>query len=351
MIIAQALPIPTDIQLPIPGNIGLFEVLLIASFLLHIIFVNVTISLSTGAVVLEMSGMVKKNSLYDKMAQICSFHASIHKSIAVVLGVGPLLIVSVIYTQFFYPSTILIGKAWLSVIILLITAFLLLYVYKFTWDKMSNRKGLHLLIGLLATLILLFVPLIFIVNIVSMLHPEKWMTANGFFHSLFHYPQIWQRYAHFILASFAAGGFYMYLFYAFKQKRRKDQVLGEEELIVETNMKRVGIKATFWITACQLIAGMLVLMSLKRDVMLLYMGEDSLLTGLLVASIAITLVLLGFLYMAGRNDSNRAFLGAIASFVLVVAVMGWMRHEVRESYVQPHLEDHPRTVERVDAGK
>ncbi|CAM5476701.1 Cytochrome c class I OS=Lysinibacillus sphaericus OX=1421 GN=LS41612_16095 PE=3 SV=1 [Lysinibacillus sphaericus] len=44
--------------------------------------------MTAGAVGLEITGIMKKNSLFDKMAQICSFHASIHKSIAVVLGVG-----------------------------------------------------------------------------------------------------------------------------------------------------------------------------------------------------------------------------------------------------------------------
>src|SRR5690606_37533180 len=106
--------------------------------------------------------------------------------IAVVLGVGPLLIVSVIYTQYFYSSTILIGKAWLSVIIILIVAFLLLYLYKFTWDRWQTKKGIHLTVGSIGAIILLFVPLIFIVNVVSMLYPEEWAGANGFFHSLFY---------------------------------------------------------------------------------------------------------------------------------------------------------------------
>ncbi|PAQ15640.1 cytochrome c class I [Bacillaceae bacterium SAOS 7] len=345
MILAQALPIPNDIQLPIPGDMGLLTVLLIVTFLLHIVFVNVTISLATGAVILEAIGMKKQSKLYDRIAQICSYHASIHKSIAVVLGVGPILLVSIVYTQYFYSSTILIGKAWLSIIVLLIVAFLLLYAYKFLWEKLANKKVLHLLIGLVASLILLFVPLIFIVNVVSMLYPEKWMESNGFFHGLFYYPQVWQRYAHFMLSSFAAGGLYLYLFYTFKYRSKKKQEPSYQEEEADHRVRKIGIKATFWITLCQFAAGTLVLFALKQDVMLLYMGGNALTTGLLVGSIIVTLILLGFLYITDKKDSHRAFMGALASFLLVLGMMGWMRHEVREAYLQPHIEDHPRTME------
>lgn len=345
MMFAQALPIPNDIQLPIPGDMGLLTVLLIVTFLLHIVFVNVTISLATGAVILEAIGIKKQSPLYDRMAQICSYHASIHKSIAVVLGVGPILLVSIVYTQYFYSSTILIGKAWLSIILLLIAAFLLLYAYKFLWQKLKNKKMLHWLIGLAACIILLFVPLIFIVNVVSMLYPEKWMESNGFFHSLFSYPQVWQRYVHFMLSSFAAGGLYLYLFYTWKRRRNRKQDQNYQEKKADHQIRKIGIKTTFWLTLFQLAAGMFVLFALKREIMLLYMGGNTLTTSLLMASIVVTLILLGFLYVTDKKDSYRAFTGAVASFLIILGLMGWMRHEVREAYLQPHIENHPRTLE------
>ncbi|KIQ94864.1 hypothetical protein LH47_01044 [Anoxybacillus thermarum] len=332
------LAIPPDFPLPIPGNLSLLEFLIVLTFLLHIVFVNLTISLANGAIALEGVGMIKKSKRLDDMARICSFHASVHKSIAVVLGVAPLLIISVIYTQYFYTSTLLIGKAWLSIIILLITSFLLLYLYKFSWEKWENKKGLHFIVGLIASAILLFIPFIFIVNIVSMLYPEKWETANGFFHSIVHYPQIWQRYAHFILASLAAGGFYMYFYFTWKQKK---QTLSD----VEQTLKIGGVKVTFWITLLQLVFGSLLLMSFRRDVMLLFMGDDLLLTTLLLTSILLTIVLCALLYVAMKKDTPKWFYASIACFVLIVALMGWMRHEVREAYLQPYMDEYPRTFD------
>src|SRR5690606_23262728 len=108
------------------------------SFLIHILVVNITVGSSTLAVFQEIKGVMRKDKLIDNFAYQLANHASVLKSIAVVMGVAPLLLISVIYTQYFYPSTILIGKMWLSLIIILITAFLILYAYKFLWTRMDG---------------------------------------------------------------------------------------------------------------------------------------------------------------------------------------------------------------------
>lgn len=333
--------ISPDNPLPIPAPVPLLEVLIVLTFILHIVFVNFTISLTAGAVVLEILGIAKENPVYDAMAKISSTHASIHKSIAVVLGVAPLLMASVIYTQYFYASTILIGEAWLSILWLLIIAFLLLYLYKFTWDKWQHKKALHLSVGIAAMAILCFIPLIFIVNVVSMLHPELWSTAQGFFHSLFHYPQIWQRYLHFMLASLATGGFYFFIFYSFKKRKASLQA-------PQQALKIFGVKVGLWITIVQLVSGFILLFSFKRDIRMLYLGDDMLLTGLLVASIVLTLILCVLLFTAAQKDSGKAFSASLLTFVLILAIMGWMRHELREAYLAPYLEDNPRTEQRAE---
>ncbi len=336
------LPISPDNPLPIPGPIGLMELLIIVTFIIHILFVNFTVSLATGAVGLEIAGKIRKNALLYHMAKSCSFHASIHKSIAVVMGVAPLLIISVIYTQYFYPSTILIGKTWLSVIPLLIIAFLLLYLYKFTWDKWENKKALHILVGFAAVLILLYIPLIFIVNITSMLYPDKWGDVQGFFPSLLHYPQIWERYLHFILAT---GGFYVFLFYAYKNRKKG----GLEDY--EQSLKLFGAKVGLWITVLQLIAGFLLLFAFKTEVRILFMGEDLLLTTLLMISIVLTIILCIFLFLAGYKDSFKSFVLSAAVFVLIVDIMGWIRHEVRDTYLSPYFDEFPRTEQSLELEK
>lgn len=339
--------IPPDIELVIPGNVGFFEFLLVLSFLIHIIFVNITIGSSSMAVYQEIKGIRTRKLEDDKLAFQLATHTSILKSIAVVLGVAPLLLVSVIYTQYFYPSTILIGKAWLSLLIILAVAFLLLYAYKFTWDKMKDhptKKRIHVLFGLSGSLLLLFVPLIFIVNVVSMLYPEMWEGANGFFHSLAYYPQIWPRYFHFILASFAIAGFYAYYWNNRLQKKAGDDDVDDVKQLVTEKGKRLGLQVLIVTTALQFLFGFLLLFSFESNIRLLYLGDDLLLTTLLIVSLLTTGLLLYFLYLLMAKDKRKYLFMSAVSFVIILAAMGWMRHELRETYLNPYLDENQRTT-------
>lgn len=109
--------------------------------------------------------------------------------------------------------------------------------------------------------------------------------------------------------------------------------------------KKLGITTAFWTTALQLVFGTLLLISLKKEVMLLYMGENLLLTSILLGSIIVTFLLIFFLFMVMRTDAKRWIHLSISSFILVIALMGWMRHEVREAYIEPYEQLSPRTVQ------
>ncbi|QEO62804.1 cytochrome c class I [Bacillus altitudinis] len=336
--------IPKDLDLPIPGNIGILEILIVVSFLLHILFVNITVGSSALAVFQEIKGIYSKREEDDLLAYQLSHHTSVLKSIAVVLGIAPLLIISIMYTQYFYPAMILIGKTWLALIVILITAFLFLYAYKFTWRNMKNgwKKGIHVIFGIIGSLLLLFVPLIFIVTVVSMLYPDMWNGSKGFFHSLIYYPQIWQRYFHFILASFALAGFYLY-FWNQRLYRTGSKNLNHEKLLRKG--KKLGVQVMFISSFFQFFTGFWLLMSFEPHIRLLYMGEDFLLTSLLVFSIILTFVMLFFLYLLMKFDQRKYFTCSIIVFILVMSLMGWMRHELRETYIKPYKERAPQTIQ------
>lgn len=219
---------------------------------------------------------------------------------------------------------------------------------------MSNGKLkiLHVFIGASGSLILLSVPLIFIVNVVSMLYPEMWAGSNGFFHSLFYYPQIWPRYFHFILATFAVTGIYLYFWNGRLQKRilvEKEENVDVQDyaLKMETYRrgKRLGVLTTIWTTILQFVAGIVLLFSFDQDIMLLYMGEDLLLTSLLIGSLLFTLVLVFFLYKLMKTDLKKYFILSLSTFILILGIMGWMRHELREAHLKPYIDENPRTTE------
>ncbi|MEX2461697.1 MAG: cytochrome c class I [Paenibacillaceae bacterium] len=329
-------PVPNDLGLVIPGDLPLFEVLIVVAFILHIIFVNILVAGTVSAVFNEIKGIVKQNLIYDKLAYRLATQISIFKSIAVVLGIAPLLIISTIYTQFFYPSTILIGKMWLALIPLLIIAFLSLYVYKFTWERWRNRKNLHLAFGLFGMVILLFVPLLFITNVASMLQPELWDASRGFWRSLFAYPTIWQRYMHFMAASFGMMGMFMYWWG--RRRQRKDN----EPTWIEYALYGKKMAALF--TVMQLAAGPMLLLSMDKHVRSMFMGGSLFHTSLLLTAILLAIVLCWLLLLLIKKDSKKVFISSLTVLLIVVSLMSWIRHEVRELYLAPYIEKAPRTL-------
>ncbi|KEQ27694.1 hypothetical protein [Paenibacillus tyrfis] len=331
-------PVPNDLGLAIPGDLPFFEVLMVVGFILHIIFVNILVAGSVSAVYNELKGIVRKDAVLDRLAQHMATHVSIVKSIAVVLGIAPLLIISTIYTQFFYPSTILIGKMWLLLIPLLTVAFLALYVYKFTWERWQKRKALHLSFGLFGTLILLFVPLLFITNVTSMLHPELWDPERGFWRSLFAYPTIWQRYLHFMAASFTMLGLFLYGW----ARRRERNGTGP----VTDAAKRYGKTMAAGFTLLQLLAGPLLLLSMDGRVQHAFMGGSAFHTALLAVAVLLAIGLCWLLVRLVRQDGRRLFATTVSVLLIVLTLMSWIRHEVREIYLQPYMEESPRTVQK-----
>ncbi|QTH45475.1 cytochrome ubiquinol oxidase subunit I [Cohnella sp. LGH] len=331
-------PVPNDLGLAIPGNLPMFEVLIVVAFILHLIYVNITVGGAVYAVLLEIVGIRKRDDIADKLALQLATMVAIHKSIAVVLGVAPLLVISTIYTQFFYPSTIMIGKWWLMLIPLLIVSFLLLYVYKFTWHRWQNRKKLHLVFGISGTAILLFVPLLFITNVASMLQPELWNGSKGFFDSLFRYPTIWQRYLHFMAAGFAVIGMYMYWW----GKRKSRQ----EDNPVYALARKFGKGSALLFTLLQLIAGPLLLLSMNSGVRSSFLGGSLFHTSLLGTAVALAFVLVALMYKLYKADSRKLFVSSLTVLLLIMGLMSWIRHEVRELYLAPYTEEVSRTLRK-----
>src|SRR5512133_2986047 len=83
-------------------------------------------------------------------------------SYLVTFGIPPLLFVQVVYGQFFYSSSVLIGAFWISVIPLLIMGYGASY-----WHKLSRgeRPGRQVWIIGLSLLALLFVGFIYVNNL------------------------------------------------------------------------------------------------------------------------------------------------------------------------------------------
>jgi len=134
------------------------------------------------------------------------------------LGVAPLLFLQVLYGQFFYTSSVLMGVYWLAIIGILIVSYYAAYIYRLMEDRSSMGR---LYIGA-AILMLLGVAFLFTNNVSLMQMPEAWSAyfsdRTGWLLN-FSDPALVPRYLHFVVSAVAVGGLSIALYFEIRKRR------------------------------------------------------------------------------------------------------------------------------------
>lgn len=253
-----ATPVPKDIPLPLPLPEWLLVILLVFSFILHIIFINMMVGGSIITLWAEIRGLRKPH--YDIFAKEVAKTITVNKSLAVVLGVAPLLSINTLYTVYFYSANALTGFAWIMIIPLVTIAFLLTYLHKYTWNSLADQKWLHISIIAAAVLIFLSIPLIFLTNVNLMMFPEHWGKVQGFFTALF-LPNVLPRYFEFLGACLSVTG----IFIIWYNHRKQYPVESLYQGVSRRELKNIGYKITIIGLAIQILFGGIVLLTLPSN--------------------------------------------------------------------------------------
>ncbi|WP_139812090.1 cytochrome C [Ensifer aridi] len=338
-------PVPRDIPLPLPAPEPVLIAVLVIFFLMHIVFVNFMVGGALLTFWYQLRGLKEKR--FDDLAYAVASTITANKSIAVVLGVGPLLAINTIYTVYFYTANALTGAFWIGIIPLVIVAFVLTYIHKYLWRQMEQVKWLHIGIMAIVCLLFLFIPLIFLTNINLTLFPEKWGTVQGFLSALA-LPNVFPRYAHFLLACPAMTG----LFLVWLFRRRSDEEIaqtgfGRAELI------RKGYQWAFWPTAAQFLVGPAVLLTLPR-----VQEPSHAMSAVFGVAILFSLGMAHLMFTETRRPAEtigKRFVPICMLMLVVVSLMGTGRHLYREAAIAPHRElvraktaDYMRKVEEAN---
>lgn len=155
----------------IPSHPIVFLVLGVLTLALHLAAVHVML----GAGALTLRGAFSASTHWRRLAAAMLSTSKIAVSVAIVLGVAPLLFVQVVYDPFWYTSNVL--SAWwvIGFIVILIAGYIAMY--KFYWQnhdiEQDGGKGGIWMVVSLALLLLVG----FIVHSLTnqMLFPEQWM--------------------------------------------------------------------------------------------------------------------------------------------------------------------------------
>jgi hypothetical protein len=240
-------------------------------------------------------------------------------AVTVNLGVPPLLFASVLYGQALYTAAILSAVAWLSLFMVVMGAYALLYVFQPRAAAAASGG-----IVALAALLLLAASLILVNASTLALRPESWTAyfdrPGGTILNLDD-PTFWPRWLHFVAASLAVGGLFLALL------NRKAAAGGDAGA---AGRVRLGLAWFTRSTMAQFVVGLWFLFALPEGVRLLFLGGDAPHAAVLVAGVGLA----GASLVQGlRGRVVRAAGFAVATVCVMVVV----RELVRRASLAPRF--------------
>ncbi len=309
-----------------------FQLLMVLTFALHILFVNLVVGGIAVAVYEHFKGGDFNRRLSKALAQV----STINLSVAIVLGVAPLLFVQVIYDPFWYVSNTL--SAWWAMIFLLVVALGFLATYVFYLKRKKNPQG-YGLFGGLALVFVLCAGIIISALSVQALVPGQWLewyTANGGLvttgTSLYRFEL--GRFTHFMVPAFINIGIFMML-YAWYFRPRSDFDGAYLDWVGRSGARMAKIAAMI-----QVVVGFWWLLTVPAD--LHFMKNPFLWVGA-----ALGLLLLVGLMKAENEPDRYAIPMALLSFVAILG-MGTAREALRMTYLgvfEYSIYDYPVNVD------
>lgn len=318
-------PIPRDIPLPLPASQGFLEVLLIIAFIAHILFVNLMVGGSILVLGFEIRGL--RNRDFDKLARALAMTVTVNKSLAVVLGVAPLLLINVLYTIHFYTANALTGIAWILLVPAIAATFLLLYLHKYSWDRLASLKGMHIAIMGIAVALFLVIPLVFLANVTLMMFPDRWTGIRGFLSALT-LPSIFPRYFHFLCASLILTSLFGVWYFG----RAKFPAEETFETLTRPALRRIFYSVAFSVSLAQFIVGPLVLFTLPTQ----GFHSSVVFTILLGACVAIPAVWMMWKELAVPEPHGKRLPFIIGYLSITVLCMAMGRHMYRGVALAEH---------------
>lgn len=322
--------IPTVDPNPLPAPYWLFKLLLIVTFVLHILAMN--FMLGGGVVALLTKWHAKNRETGKRMFFDVAKKMPVLLPATITLGIAPLLFVQVLYGQFFYTSSILMAWPWFLVLVLLTVAYYGFYYVSFQSGRNPGRAGG---VMLLSVILVFLIGFMFTNNITLMQRPSRWgakyFASAGGWHLNLTEPTLIPRYLHFFTAAVAVGGLLL-VFMALANWKRDREYAGQ--------LLEFGGKTFMYATMTQFVVGIVFLISLPAEMRMLFMGGDPVATSLLLVGIVGGVAAIFLMSDALHKQNIRVAAFYVPAIIgVVIACMSVMRDILRDAYLKPYF--HP----------
>ena len=323
--------VPAIDPMPLPAPAWLFHVLLVFTFFLHALFMNLTL----GGTILAAVGRYlagrragdPRGVLADRLVGINTYGISL----TITTGIAPLLFIQLLYQQYFYTATILIGWVWLGFLVMLMAGYYAVYVYKFRGAPARGHGGW----GWLALAAAMFLLIAMVHVAVNLIHsqPGKWAALAESPWAILADPAYWPRLLHFVLAGIGFSGLVV-AWWAVRRAR------AGHDVELNGRIARFGWRWALWTTLAQVLDGFVLLFVLPREVLLGLMRGGGVTLVPLGFGIALGIGLLMMLSrVADPVTKPKLVGGTLGAMLLTIAVMSVTRHQVRALYLEPVTAD------------
>jgi len=284
----------------------IFEILLIVTFVLHLLLMNVMLG---GSILAAVSGW-KRGRVPEEAHEL-----PITIALAVNFGVPPLLFVQVLYGHLFYTSSVLMGAFWLSVIPVLLIAYYAAYL-----SVHNLKKPISALWSTVSAVLLLFIAFVYVNNMTLYLDqgnwPEWFDNRSGTILNLSE-PSLWPRYLHMVVGALAVT-FMSWAVWGWYREKRGGPPAKEQ---IERGLKM------FWMfSALEVLLGVAWLVTLPKDVMMLFMGKSAYASVLLMLGVLLSLFMIMLALM-------KKLWPTFISLIVTMLVMILLRDVVRGGYL------------------
>lgn len=293
-----------------------FQILMVLTFAIHIIFVNLTI----GTLFLSIYGYIKNTDFWKNLSASLVKATTVSISMAMLFGIAPLLFIQVLYDPFWYTSNVLSATWVIAFILILMIAYSFTYVF-----YLRMKKGNALFFGIVALVLFFLAGIIMHALNYQLLHPENWLSwytegeriiPSGTKLHAFQLP----RFLHFIIPSFAITGVFLMLYqWYFAGTGNKDEVY-------LAWAGKTGARMAFIFSLIQAIAGVWWLLVLPGEF-------NFILHPLFLLALIMGILLLFVLYFARKNPLKFALPSFFTGF-LTVLFMSLAREALRMNYLQ-----------------
>lgn len=322
--------IPSIDPIPLPGPVWLMTALLLLTFTLHVLMMNAAFGGGLWTLWNYIRGRNSEHPFSRRLSQELAHALPVLLAFTITLGVAALLFVQVLYGQFLYTSSILIGALWFCVIPLVMLAY---YGYYYVANTAHTGRKRTAVVAFLSVACLAVIAFLFSNNMTLMLRPDRWLAMykahpNGWNLNL-QEASLYPRYLHIMTGAIAV--FSAILAHVGMLKMKTDFEYGRW-------IVRRGATVFAGTVGVQFLLGMWLLLAIPRNIATIFLTDPvgGAVFGLALLSVVASVLLMMIGAMAERPNSlvHAGFGMTIVTLALMVA----MRHMLRQAYLKPYLQ-------------